>query len=281
MVRPLPRAKENIQSVIRAKTSGNWSRALFGKAVYFPGGHNGPRIQNSFQLVVLLGGSLRVTVEETPHELAPGDALLLHPGRREYFQFSATRESEHSWCQVAPGCLSRGDKRLLATAEGVRKAPSAVHVLIEEGLSTGHDEEAALGEAMLAMGRACLLRFAAEVRLLDRRESAPPHPALERAQEVAEVHFAELHSAEELARRVGVSVSQLRALCRQAGRESPSDMIWRLKAEHAIQMLRSTGFTLGEISEACGYANPFHLSRSVKARTGLSPRHLRRGEWNH
>ena len=133
---------------------------------------------------------------------------------------------------------------------------------------------------MLALARSCLLRFAADARL-DRREASPPlHPALERALEIAATAYAELHSAEDLAQRVGISVTQLRSLCRNSGRESPTDMIWRLKAEHAIQMIRSTGLTLGEIADSCGYANPFHLSRSVKQYTGNSPRQLRREEWN-
>ena len=88
-----------------------------------------------------------------------------------------------------------------------------------------------------------------------------------------------LRSAEDLARRCGISAAQLRAICRRQGGESPSRMIWRLKVEHAIQLLRSTGLTVGEIAVDCGYANPFHLSRAVKKHTGHAPRDLRRLEW--
>ncbi len=94
---------------------------------------------------------------------------------------------------------------------------------------------------------------------------------------MASHHYAGIQSAEELARRVGISATQLRLLYRREGGESPSDMIWRLKVEHAIQLIRSTGLTLGEIATDCGYANPFHLSRSVKRYTGHSPRSLRQG----
>jgi AraC-like DNA-binding protein len=260
--------------------SGDWKDYLFGKAVYPPGGRLEQRTQKDYQLIVLISGSLRVTVEDIAYDLAPGDAILQHPGLREVYRFSETKTSEHTWCQVRPGIFTAHEKRLLKHAVGVRKAPASVHLLIEEGLSARSSDETYLHEAMLHLARACLLRFAAHARMLDRKDAAVPiHPALERALEIAAQHYAELRSAGDLARRVGISVTQLRVLCRQAGRESPTDMIWRLKAEHAIQMIRSTGLTLGEIADSCGYANPFHLSRAVKRYTGDSPRHLRRDEW--
>jgi len=260
---------------------GNWNDYIFGKAVYPPGGRVEPRIQRDYQLIILISGALRVTVEDITYELAPGDAILQHPGLREVYRFSEESKSEHSWCLVAPGHFSEHEKRLLHESVGVRKLPPSVRLLVEEGLSVRDSEEPYLHEAMLNLARACLLRFTAQARMLDRSVAAVPlHPALDRALEIAALHYAELRSAEDLARRVGISVTQLRSLCRQAGRESPTNMIWRLKAERATQMIRSTGLTLGEIADSCGYANPFHLSRSVKRYTGDSPRQLRRDEWS-
>lgn len=250
-------------------------RYLFGKAIYLPNGSCGPRVQEAFQLIVLLEGSLRLTADGTAHELMPGDAILQRPGQHEFFRFSSSERSLHSWAQVSPGKLSRADQRLLHKTQGVHPTPSAIHVLIEEGLAVqNHD---GMHRAMEALARACLLRFAEQVRTPG---GAPPHPALLRARETAAARFAELRSAGELARLCGISATQLRALCHREGSESPSHMIWRLKVEHAIQLLRSTGLTVGEIAADCGYANPFHLSRAVKKHTGQSPRDLRRHEWN-
>ena len=71
----------------------------------------------------------------------------------------------------------------------------------------------------------------------------------------------------------------MRQLFREAGRGSPSALIWQIKTGLAVRMIRSTGLTLGEIAEQSGFANPFHLSRSVKKLTGLPPRELRSVEW--
>jgi AraC-like DNA-binding protein/quercetin dioxygenase-like cupin family protein len=253
---------------------------LFGRAVYLPDGRYGPRIQRAFQLVVLTQGNLRVTVDKISHELAPGEAILQHPGSREFYRFSPNTESIHTWCEVSPSLLSPADRRRLLRTRGVHSAPSSIHLLIEEGLSVQNNNSAALHDAMATLARACLLRFAANS--LDHRTIAVPlHPALQRAFDIAATHFSELHSAEDLARRVGISTSRLRILFRNFREESPSAMIWRFKVEHAIQLIRSTGLTLGEIAEDCGYSNPFHLSRSVRRHIGYSPRRLRQTEWKN
>ena len=162
----------------------------------------------------------------------------------------------------------------------MRPTHAALHLFIEEGLAVPNHHHAALHDAMAALARACLLRFAADASPGDRgRTGPPPHPALQRALDMAATHYSELRSTEDLARRAGISPSRLRVLCRHAGSESPSAMIWRFKVEHAIQLIRSTGLTLGEIAGACGYANPFHLSRSVRRHTGHSPRRLRQDQW--
>jgi len=278
MAKPKPARSTPIHSVASAQVTGTHGEYLFGKTTYLPNGSCGPRVQENYQLIVLLKGSVRLTSDRVVHVLNPGDAILKRPGQREFFRFSSTENSVHTWCEVKPHRLTRVERRLLNAAGGVFQAPSAVPGLIEEGLAVRDQEE--MTEAMAALARACLLRFAQHVQSIrPRGTEAPPHPAYVRAREAASANYAELRDANDLARRAGVSTTQLRSLFRRHGSESPSRMIWRLKVEHAIQLLRSTGLTLGEVAAHCGYANPFHLSRAVKKHTGYSPRDMRRHEW--
>jgi len=274
------RGEKKLVLLIRSNIRGQWKNYLFGRAIYFPGGRFGPSVQRFYQLIVVVAGSLRVSVDGKNYDLAPGDGILQHPGQREFYRFSEKSESEHTWYHVAPQLLSAHDKKQLRELEGVHKVPSSVQLLIGEGLASADGQTPDMHEAMMALGRAALLLFAAHARRVARRRATPLHPALERALEIATAHYAELRSAQELARRAGISIALLRDLCRRGRGESPTEMIWRLKVEHAIQLIRSTGLTLGEIAAQCGYANPFHLSRSVKKATGRSPRALRQWEWN-
>ncbi|MEO6848311.1 MAG: AraC family transcriptional regulator [Chthoniobacterales bacterium] len=268
-------------SVSRMRLTGDPKAYLFGQAVYPLKGCFRRTLQEDFQLIVVLSGTVRVKTGRTRYELKPGDGILQQPGHREVYEFSETEETSHTWCQVSPHVLSTKDKQLLKRAVGVYKIPAAVHLLIEEGLAVEDHTHEAMHSAMQALARACLLRFVSHACLMEKtKNDIPLHPVLERALEIVASDFAQLHSAEDLAKRVGISTIQLRALFLQAKMESASAMIWRLKTEHAIQLLRSTSLTLGEIADYCGYANAFHLSRSVKRRTSYSPRELRNREWN-
>jgi len=185
----------------------------------------------------------------------------------------------HTWCQVGAGLPNTMERRTLSLVTGVHPVPAAIHLLIEEGLSVPLIVGPRLHDAMASLSKTCILRFAAHV--LESGQKRPPsHPALQFALELLASNPVEIRTASELARRCGISLSRLRQLFHETGGESPSSMLWRLKGNHAIQMIRSTGLALAQIAEQCGFANPFHLSRWVKNWTGHSPRELRRIEWH-
>ena len=99
---------------------------------------------------------------------------------------------------------------------------------------------------------------------------------MQRALEAVSMNPAKFRSAEDLARHCGISYSRLRKLFQDDQGESPTAMIWRLKTDQAVQLIRATGLTLAEVAEQCGFSNAFHLSRCVKERTGIAPRELRK-----
>ncbi|MEY2907005.1 MAG: hypothetical protein RLZZ408_1476, partial [Verrucomicrobiota bacterium] len=127
------------------------------------------------------------------------------------------------------------------------------------------------------LAKACLLRFAAHASE-NTPTTRPRHQAVQRALEAVSMNPAKFRSAEDLARHCGMSYSRLRKLFQDDQGESPTAMIWRLKTDQAVQLIRATGLTLAEVAEQCGFSNAFHLSRCVKDRTGIAPRDLRKNE---
>ncbi|MFZ4683855.1 MAG: helix-turn-helix domain-containing protein [Terrimicrobiaceae bacterium] len=262
---------------VRAVFRGD-ERCTFVRAIYEPGGSYGPHRQRAHQLVVMLQGEAVVQMQRGSIVLREGEGILAQPGWRVFYQFSREQQSIHTGCQVEGSCLSKSERLLLAGVRGVHPVPAAVHTLIGEGLASPATGGKHFFAAMVLLAKACLLRFAAHV-LESPGSGSPLHPALGRALEVLQREPVELHTAGELAERCGVSVSRLRQLFREAGKDSPSALLWQIKTGLAVRMIRSTGLTLGEIADQSGFANPFHLSRSVKKLTGLPPRELRRVEW--
>lgn len=269
--------KRNLRPAVRAVFRGD-DRYCFVRAVYAPGGSYGTRRQRGYQLVAMLQGNARIQIGDETVMLREGEGILMQPGWRLLYLFSEEQTSLHTACQVEPSALTTRERRLLSGLRGTHPLPAAIHTLIGEGLAAPPVVGLAFHAAQLLVAKACLLRFAAHVTGSPGTDS-PPHPALHRSLQLLETAPFELKTAGEMAARSGISISRLRQLYREKGGESPSAMLWRIKAEHAVRMIRSTGLSLGEIAAQSGFANPFHLSRSVKKLTGLPPRELRRIEW--
>ena len=274
---PRDPGKPESNQVVRADFRGD-ERYYFVRASYAPGGSYGTRRQRGYQLVAMLQGHAHIQIEAETVTLRQGQGILVQPGWRLLYLFSKDQTSIHTGCQVEPAAFASPERRLLSGVRGAHSLPAAIHTLIGEGLAAPPVVSHCFHSAQLLMAKACLLRFAAHV-MGEPGTASPPHAAYQRSRHLLETVPFELKTADELATRSGVSVSRLRQLFREQGSESPSVLLWRIKAEHAVRMVRFTGLSLGEIAAQTGFANPFHLSRSIKKLTGLPPREIRSIEW--
>jgi len=260
--------------LFRAESRGD-DLHMFGRAVYLPRGWHGPRRQNVFFLITMLEGSVVIDLNGRRIELGPGQGAILPPRGLEFFSFDQSVRSIHNWCQIAPTIANREECALMGASCHSSTAPPGVNALIEEGLSAPMNASPSLNRAMQVLAKACLLRFAAQSPE-NTETNTPRHPGVQRAVEAVTMNPSQFRTAEELALHCGISYSRLRKLFQDDQGESPSAMIWRLKTDHAVQLIRATGLSLGEVAEQCGFSNAFHLSRCVKERKGLSPRELRK-----
>ncbi len=248
---------------------------MFGRALYLPGGWHGPRSQNVFFLITILEGSVEIDCDGRRIQLGSGEGVILPPRGMEFFHFDRQVKSVHHWCQISPNLTSKHERELMRLAGHPSPVPASVNILIEEGLSIPVNAGPHLNLAMQTLAKACLLRFAAHASE-NIPTKQPRHQAVQRALEAVSMNPAKFRSAEDLARHCGISYSRLRKLFQDDQGESPTAMIWRLKTDQAVQLIRATGLTLAEVAEQCGFSNAFHLSRCVKERAGIAPRELRK-----
>jgi transcriptional regulator GlxA family with amidase domain len=81
---------------------------------------------------------------------------------------------------------------------------------------------------------------------------------------------------DELARSVGLSVRQLERLFRKDLGASIADTGQTIRLEHAFQLLRSTDFSVTEVSLICGFRSTSHFSRVFKQKFERAPSACRR-----
>ena len=74
-----------------------------------------------------------------------------------------------------------------------------------------------------------------------------------------------------LASLCGVSEVYFRRLFLNAVGLSPKEYMIQKRIEYAKSLLLSRNFSVGEVAQMCGYAEPCHFSREFSKRTGVSP----------
>lgn len=116
----------------------------------------------------------------------------------------------------------------------------------------------AIGEAMRDLPRAPVLPTALRAALdcIERTATARPDLAL-------------------LATTAGVSVAHLHRLFRDHLGTTPARCLEDRRLDTAQAMLASGDQPVAEVAAACGYSDPFHFSRIIRRRLGISPSGLR------
>lgn len=75
----------------------------------------------------------------------------------------------------------------------------------------------------------------------------------------------------ELASLAGLTQVQLERRCRRTLGLPPRKLIQRLRIEHAVHLITTTGAGLGDIASACGFYDQSSFTRQFRALLGLTP----------
>ena len=108
---------------------------------------------------------------------------------------------------------------------------------------------------------------------------AGQHPVLSRALEALRrqgwTQSRRPPSVAEWASLSQVSRGHLARVCRQELDVSPLELLRLLRLEQGLELLTRSDLKVHAISDLCGFANPYHFSRSCKRAYGFSPREIR------
>lgn len=84
-------------------------------------------------------------------------------------------------------------------------------------------------------------------------------------------------SIHDISSHFGISEVHLRRLFKQALDISPIKYINNLKLDKAKNMLKFSNYSIVEIAQSSGFADPYYFSRFFKKQTGISPSRYRQG----
>ena len=124
--------------------------------------------------------------------------------------------------------------------------------------------------------------YALIVRLI--QIAAPPdgsgeiHPVLAKALMYMENHYDRNINIGEVARQCAVSGGYLSALFRKAMNLSPVQHLTRIRLNAAMQQLRNSYISVGEVAERCGYGDVNYFIRVFRNHLNCTPSEFRRIE---
>lgn len=101
---------------------------------------------------------------------------------------------------------------------------------------------------------------------------------VKRAVEIIESRYASMLSLEQLADELNWSKYHfLRTFAASVG-VTPGDYLNRIRTERAMELLRSTSYSVEQIAEQVGYSSGSYFIKAFRRLTGLTPGMFRRGE---
>jgi len=93
--------------------------------------------------------------------------------------------------------------------------------------------------------------------------------------QLVEEHYREHVKVEDLAHKLGISVSHLNGTCRELAGQPALQIMHERQLLEAKRLLTYTGMTIYEISDALGFSDPTNFTRLFRRRVGISPKAFR------
>jgi len=254
------------------------SASYFGEVTYPAGGTLGPRQQKELQFVIIHSGECEITVSGRSRWLPNQHVALLWPGHAEFFRFSRTAPTRHSWCAFKVTLPAVELSALEEQLPFCQPLSARFETLLGLGLSLRDDQRPETTTLRDGLAACLFWAFRGDAGSEGGRGGVLP-PTVRRAQGFVEAHYTEPLELSEIARASFVSPAHLIRLFRRHLGTTPTRYLWRVRLQHGVALLRDTGLPVSEIAYRVGFKTPAHFSRVVKRTYQRSPQEIRRRHW--
>ena len=244
---------------------------LLGAGAYAaPRGKDYPEHQHEcWEIIYYREGRIDLVVGGRAVRTEPG-AVIASPPRVAHAERAYTAYANYCLAIDAPPTMPWAILRHDDAGLGILRTVKAI---CDESSRYGPDREAMLD----------LLVGQLDLQLRRVPQAAAPRDVAQQVVRHAEVLFEQRMAypvtVGEIAAKVGVATSTLRAHFASVRGQSPHAYLLERRLELARAMLRTSEATIEMVAELCGFHSASHLTRHFKSRFGHSPgRHRRTGE---
>jgi AraC family transcriptional regulator of arabinose operon len=232
----------------------------------------GPRRQQEVQLMLIQSGGMDLRVDDRPPRHVPaGQICLLLPGHTEEIRFGREADTRQTLVRGRLVQVTEQMHTWLESLRPTRTLSSALTYLAREAVVTEQTRLTADGALLDALATALLWRFIAEFRNLPAALPAP----IEAARLFIHRHVDQPITLTDIAAAASVTPPHLVRMFRAHMNTTPMRYLWDRRISLGVELLTSTGLTIGSVAARCGFKTSFHFARKIKEVTGLPPTALR------
>lgn len=253
----------------------------WGKEDCAPGHSFGPGIREMYKVHCVHRGHGTVRVGGHEYKLTAGQAFMIYPNVVIQYEADESDPWTYSYCAFY-GARAKEllDRTRLAPERPVFPMDLQVMPSLYEQLTEALEREI---NRDLRLG-AVLYRFLAALTEVapamppDQPGSRKHHSYILRAMEFMHAHYSEPISIARLAADLGLDRKYLSAIFKEAKGIPPQRYLMEYRMNKASELLRGSGFSVGEIARSVGYEDALLFSKMFKKFAGKSPTEYRAGE---
>lgn len=247
----MKKSTENLQYVGRLKVKAGWKVAL------------GMHSHRHTEVMLVLGGGLRVKVGEETFEAGKGDALYYAPGTLHMEEAVSPEGADFIFFNVPAS--QKLSCRPLVKDPG-RRLLTLAHWLSEE--RENHFKK---------RDRIICAYVDAVTFEMEKLSSMQPSSPLSHIRDHMMGHLTSSHSISSLSKRAGMSRFHFIRKYRKYSGLTPVQDLLRMRLEGACNLLVTTEDSLKQIAEETGFCDEYYFSRIFRKHLGTTPGAFRHG----
>lgn len=220
-------------------------------------------------LIVPLRGQGRIVVNGRAFPLGPGRCALIAP--YQFHHFSGFSAGKIDWLFITFEWADHGVSGTIFHPVSENFWGEMRRLL--DGYLAGPDPVG--GGDRLAFRLALLLADLSEARAVraeSRKQASGGEDLLLRVHGLIAANMRRMLPIDEMARRLGLSASHLRAKFRSGTGGSLGEFQREVRLQKAAELLVQAKATVAEVAEACGWESPFAFSRAFSRYWGRAPK---------
>ncbi len=250
---------------------------IFGESFYENGGQFGSLHETYLNLIVVYKGIVNVVADELNYEIKENEASLIYSENMITLVFPRSKSSHIVWCETGELLASQAMLKQIKSPPYTLPCSDRLNTLLKMGVNLEHGESYNYELLIQSVGTAVFHEYFYQSNLLGKDSPLPTRVLY--VKKYIDENYVKYIDLDEVAKNAGISKQHLSILYKKHLRCTPTQYLWKVRIENGAHLLTKSNLRVSEISDRCGFKNPYHFLRYIIIFYNHSPKELRQRNW--